>query len=162
MSGIYLRSGALMIAILALSANVSRAAHDIEVQSGDTFRFDGRRIRIANIDAPPATATLCKAEERLGLLAREKLAELLASGDPQVAPTGQIDRFSRTVALVSIDGKDIGEAMITAKLAAPHGHLPQICGSPYRSAGRTYGPGAAPLDNRFPSIPPEYYSPWHH
>jgi endonuclease YncB( thermonuclease family) len=130
MSGLGWRTAALAVAV-ALSVSVSRAAHNIEVQSGDSFRFDGQRIHIANIDAPQEDVARCKWERMLGQQARLKLAELLAAGEPRVVPTGQRDHFDRMLAFVSVNGKDIGEAMIATKLAAPRGHPPQLCASWY-------------------------------
>lgn len=47
---------------------------------GDTIVIDGTHIRIANIDAPEIRGFHCDGERRLGLVAKHRMAELLASG----------------------------------------------------------------------------------
>ncbi|KQU77686.1 hypothetical protein ASD12_17965 [Mesorhizobium sp. Root102] len=89
---------------------------------GDTVIIDGRHVRIANIDAPEIGDYKCEAELRLGLVAKRRMAELLASGtvamhagDP--ASGRLIDRYGRTLATVEVDGRDVGEIMIAEGLA---------------------------------------------
>ncbi|RWL23164.1 MAG: hypothetical protein E5X64_32915 [Mesorhizobium sp.] len=53
---------------------------------GDTIVIDGTQIRIANIDAPEIRDFHCDAERRLGLVAKRRMAELLASGEVVVHP----------------------------------------------------------------------------
>lgn len=98
--------------------------HDICVIDGDTFTIRAERIRIANIDAPEIGHPKCDAERRLGLVARKRLAELLGSGQVDVEKgdpeSGRIkDRYGRTLALVYVDGKDVGETLIEELLARP-------------------------------------------
>ncbi|WP_445558063.1 thermonuclease family protein [Ochrobactrum sp. A-1] len=91
---------------------------------GDTFTIRAERIRIANIDAPEIGHPKCDAERRLGLVARKRLAELLGSGQVDIEKgdpeSGRIkDRYGRTLALVYVDGKDVGETLIEELLARP-------------------------------------------
>lgn len=100
------------------------AGHDICVIDGDTITVRSERIRIANIDAPEIGHPKCDAERRLGLVARKRLAELLGSGQVDVEKgdpeSGRIkDRYGRTLALVYVDGKDVGETLIEELLARP-------------------------------------------
>ena len=91
---------------------------------GDTIDADGRRIRIANIDAPELRTAKCDAERRLGLVAKHRLEELLASGPVTLTPgdprDGRTrDRHGRVLGTLSIDGRDVGQLMIRENLARP-------------------------------------------
>ncbi|OEI84419.1 thermonuclease family protein [Brucella sp. BO3] len=97
---------------------------DICVIDGDTFTIRSERIRIANIDAPEIGHPKCDAERRLGLVARKLLAALLGGGEVEIKrgdpKTGRMkDRYRRTLATVYIDGKDVGETLISEELARP-------------------------------------------
>jgi micrococcal nuclease len=87
------------------------------VIDGDTFRLGAETIRIANIDTPEAPPRArCMAEGRLAGLATRELGQLLASGDLTLQREGQ-DRYGRTLARVSVDGRDVGEALIDGGFA---------------------------------------------
>ncbi|MCF6112290.1 thermonuclease family protein [Mesorhizobium muleiense] len=91
---------------------------------GDTIIADGTRIRIANIDAPEIHRFHCDAERRLGLVAKRRVAELLASGQVTVHPgdpdSGRLtDRYGRTLATIEVNGRDVGEILIAEGLARP-------------------------------------------
>lgn len=98
------------------------AAVAVSAIDGDTVEIAGERIRIANIDTPEIHHAQCDAERRLGLVAKRRVEELLAEGeitvtrgDPQ---DGRIkDRFGRTLAVVSVHGRDIGDMLIAEGLA---------------------------------------------
>ncbi|WP_292537006.1 thermonuclease family protein [Mesorhizobium sp.] len=94
------------------------------VLDGDTIVLDGARIRIANIDAPEIHNFHCDAERRLGLVAKRRMTELLASGPVTVHPgdpdSGRIkDRYGRTLATIEVDGHDVGDILIAEGLARP-------------------------------------------
>lgn len=91
---------------------------------GDTLIIDREHIRIANIDAPEIGRPKCDAERRLGIVAKRRLAELLSSvvvevlrGDPDSGR--KKDRYGRTLAIVSVDGQDVGGILIEESLARP-------------------------------------------
>lgn len=91
---------------------------------GDTIVIDGRHVRIANIDAPEIRHYHCDAELRLGLVAKRRMAELLASGTVAMLEgdrdSGRLtDRYGRTLATIEVDGRDVGEIMIAEGLARP-------------------------------------------
>ena len=83
---------------------------------GDTFDLKGTRIRVAGIDAPETHPARCPEEARLGLLATEKLAELLR-GRPLWISGLRTDRYGRSVAVVRVAGEDVADAMISAGMA---------------------------------------------
>jgi len=91
---------------------------------GDTIVIDREHIRIANIDAPEIGHPKCDAELRLGQVAKRRLAELLGTGEIVVhrgdPKDGRLkDRYGRTLATITIDGRDAGEILITEGLARP-------------------------------------------
>lgn len=99
-------------------------ASTLATLDGDTFDLDGERIRIANMDAPETLHAKCNAELQLGNRATERLDTLLRSGpltirrgDPKSGR--MIDKYGRTLAVVSVGGQDIASIMIAEGLARP-------------------------------------------
>lgn len=92
-----------------------------EVVDGDTFRLGGDTIRIENIDAPETHQAKCDAERRLGDLATERLAQLLASGDLQLSRNPEEprdeDRYGRKLRRVAVGGIDVGATLVSEGLA---------------------------------------------
>jgi endonuclease YncB( thermonuclease family) len=89
---------------------------------GDTFTLNGERIRIANIDTPEIHEAKCDAERRLGIVAKHRLEALVGGvkvtimrGDPYDGR--QKDRHGRTLATISVDGRDVGEILVAEGLA---------------------------------------------
>ena len=131
---------AAAVSTLAAFASLAPArAVEVEVISGDAFRLGPAEWRIANIDAPRIEGT-CQAEMQLGRLAQAKLAEFLARGEMEIAPTGERDLFRRAMARVRIDGADVGEKMLAENLAQRHGQARPLCQTSgldnYRRIGR--------------------------
>lgn len=95
------------------------AAHGVRVTDGDTIRIGQERIRIENIDTPElGSGAECLAERRLADLALQNAAALFgAATEVSIARTGQ-DQYGRTLARVSIDGRDFGRTMISTGYAA--------------------------------------------
>lgn len=95
---------------VSLAAPVRR--DDIRVTDGDTFRVSDERIRIANIDTPemPGRAR-CQVEADRAVAAKARLTQLLAAG-PVVLEREGVDRYGRTLAIVRVNGVDIGEQLI--------------------------------------------------
>jgi endonuclease YncB( thermonuclease family) len=92
------------------------AGQRIYAFDGDTFVMGGRRIRIANIDAPELHPPRCAEEQRLGMAAKEKLQQLLGSGNVTISGSAH-DRYGRDLRYVEVNGQDVGEAMLSAGLA---------------------------------------------
>jgi endonuclease YncB( thermonuclease family) len=55
-------------------------------------------------------------EARLGLAATQKLKELLGSGTVTISGSGH-DQYGRELREVRVNGRDVGETMISARLA---------------------------------------------
>lgn len=105
--------------MLILAAVIALAAID-----GDTVVIGDTRYRIANIDAPEIHAAKCDAEKRLALVAKRRMDDLLRSGPVRVTIGDPVDgrrtdRHGRTLATLSVDGRDLGGIMIDEGLARP-------------------------------------------
>ncbi|MCM0020681.1 MAG: thermonuclease family protein [Tagaea sp.] len=86
---------------------------------GDTLDCDGRRVRLANIDAPELQGR-CAAE--IQMAERAKLAAMiaLAVAPVHVVPERGKDRYGRLIARVAVDGRDLGGILIAQGLARPY------------------------------------------
>lgn len=90
----------------------------VRVIDGDTFSLGGERVRLSNIDAPElGRGARCRAEAQLAQDARRYLRRRFAdAGRAEITRSGR-DRFRRTLATVRIDGRDVGDDMVSAGLA---------------------------------------------
>ncbi|WP_159975927.1 MULTISPECIES: thermonuclease family protein [unclassified Novosphingobium] len=105
------------------------------IHDGDTVRLcDGERVRLLNIDAPElAGSPRCSAKSRArlegsdnpswcdfktGIESRDQLRAFLAAGPAMIHRSGT-DRYGRTLARLSVNGKDAGEYLIRRGLARP-------------------------------------------
>ena len=108
------------------------------VVDGDTFWYQGERVRIADIDTPEISEPSCRREEALGHEATRRLKELLNEGPFTLAidASGRdTDRYGRLLRVVMRDGRSIGETLIEENLAVPwEGQRGYWCG------GGTPGP----------------------
>lgn len=94
------------------------------VVDGDTIYLGGAKVEIAGIDAPAIKGAGCDDERNRGIDAAVELAELLNSGKVALAgtergPDGQVHRT------VEVDGRDVGDAMISAGAAREIGSGPR-------------------------------------
>ncbi len=101
-------------------------AAEVEVISGDTIRVGQHEWRIANIDAPNL-GSRCKGERQVARLAQAKLAEFVSQGEMEIAPTGGRDQNDRATARVRLNGEDLGDKMVAARLAQRHGAARDLC-----------------------------------
>ena len=92
------------------------------VVDGDTFWIGGQKVRIAGIDAPETHPPRCPYEARLGNAATQKLHELLNSGAVTMTRIDRNrDRYGRLLRNVAVNGRDVGEALISAGVAREYG-----------------------------------------
>lgn len=133
-TAVYLTKGGLTSEAGAASSvevrpsGVAIASAEIRITDGDTFRVREERIRIANIDTPemPGRAR-CADEGQLALKAKARLGQLLAAGPVTIDREG-VDRYGRTLALVHVNGTDVGEQLIAEGAARPWmGHRQPWC-----------------------------------
>lgn len=95
----------------------------IRIVDGDTFRIGSVRYRVRNLDAPElAPRAACALEAERGRAAQEEARRLVASAQTADLRTdGQTDRFGRTLATLTLDGRDFAELMIQGQRAARFG-----------------------------------------
>jgi endonuclease YncB( thermonuclease family) len=99
----------------------SRGVQVIRVIDGDTFVIaGGEHVRILNIDTaemPPHSR--CGEEERLALAATSRMRALTSSARTVTltSTNRDRDRYGRLLRLVRIDGRDVGEVLISEGLA---------------------------------------------
>jgi endonuclease YncB( thermonuclease family) len=88
------------------------------VIDGDTFRLDGTKIRIADIDAPEIHPSRCAREEQLGQAAKQRLLVLLNAGPFELQSSGlDHDRYGRDLREIVRDGASLGEQLVREGLA---------------------------------------------
>jgi endonuclease YncB( thermonuclease family) len=87
----------------------------VRVWDGDSIRIGAESVRIANIDAPEIDGR-CDYETRLAQRAKARLAAILAGGKV-VITRHKIDKYRRTLAFITVDGRDVGDQLVAAGLA---------------------------------------------
>lgn len=90
------------------------------VVDGDTIWLSGEKIRIENIDTPETDQAKCPAERAAGERAKRRLHQLVNSGPLYIERSGA-DRYGRTLATVSVNGRDVGSVLVSEGLARPWG-----------------------------------------
>ena len=112
---------ALLILFFSLDVSAqSLTGKVVSIADGDTFTLltsDNRqiRIRLHGIDCPE------KAQD-YGTVARMFLSDLIFGKSVQVTPT-DVDRYGRTIGIVSIDSTNVNEALLSAGLAWHYIHF---------------------------------------
>lgn len=92
----------------------------ISVYDGDTIRLGSERIRIVGLDTPEyGNKARCRAEALAAEQAKQELQRLLAAGNVVLYRQGT-DRYDRTLARVTVDGRDVAPALIAMGLARPY------------------------------------------
>lgn len=109
----------LAIVVIAAALLVSSARASPRVVDGDTIDFDGVPVRILAIDTPETWKPRCKNELALGLLAKQRLQQLVDAGDVRFEATGY-DRFGRVLANVFAGKFDVGKVLLDEGYALPY------------------------------------------
>ena len=112
-----------LFALLAVLVPVPAIAETFDgrrtiIIDGDTIALGSERVRILNIDAPETRGSRCERELVMGFKAKERLAILLRAGWVDVDRDGQ-DRYRRTLARLSVGGRDVGTILVREGLALP-------------------------------------------
>lgn len=111
--------------LLTLAAAAAFVCSSPMVHDGDSIRCGGERIRIADIDAPEMPGSpKCEGPRRYrswcdyaaGARSRDALRGFLASGPVRVERLG-LDRYGRTLARVTVRGRDAGGYLVSLGLA---------------------------------------------
>lgn len=89
------------------------------VIDGDTFYYNGRKIRISDIDTPETNPPRCDYEADLGAKATRRLSELLSEGPFELVQLGSrnIDRYGRELRVVQRNGRSLGDILVGEGLA---------------------------------------------
>lgn len=88
------------------------------VVDGDTFWFNGEKIRIADIDTPETHPPRCAEEARLGNAATDMLKSMLNAGPFSLRPVGRDeDRYGRKLRVVMRGGVSLGDTLVSEGLA---------------------------------------------
>jgi endonuclease YncB( thermonuclease family) len=123
----HIRLTAITLLILLVSTCLAQEAaiygRCVAIVDGDTIQVfaPGRpllRIRLAFCDAP-------EMGQAFGYRAKQAMSELVFGKEVELRPH-TIDRYGRTVAMVFVDGRDVGLELIKAGLAWAYDHyLPE-------------------------------------
>ena len=109
--------GLIVSLLLAITLTIcAPGPRDNCVVDGDTFWLAGEKIRIENIDTPETDQAKCPAERAAGERAKLRLHQLLNGGELVIARTGR-DRYERTLARVTVNGRDVGATLVAEGLA---------------------------------------------
>lgn len=93
------------------------------VVDGDTIWLQGRKIRIADIDAPETHDPRCAAEKQLGDRATKRLHDLLESGPISLRPIDRDqDVYGRKLRIVLVNGRSVGDTLAREGLARYYRH----------------------------------------
>lgn len=91
------------------------------VHDGDTVWLDGTKIRLWTTAAPEiGHRASCDAEHTAGIRARDRLAVLLGSGSVAVITDGDLDRYGRLLAGLTVDGAGVETVMIGEGITLPY------------------------------------------
>ncbi|MFC3319877.1 thermonuclease family protein [Rhizobium rosettiformans] len=88
------------------------------VVDGDTFWFEGEKIRIADIDTPELNPPRCEAERVKGEAAKARLLALLNAGKFSLsAGLRDEDKYGRKLRTVMRAGRSLGDTLVNEGLA---------------------------------------------
>jgi micrococcal nuclease len=118
---------ALLVCIAALAllpgpqAKAAQGPTLYKVIDGDTIRSPaGVTHRLMGYDAPETYQARCDKELELGLKAKARLEELIASGETTLEESGRLDRYGRSLSTLSVKGVDVADILILEGLARPY------------------------------------------
>lgn len=88
------------------------------VVDGDTIWLNGEKIRMMGYDTPEPQTNICggNRERKLAAKASARVVQLLSENDYSIDRQGK-DKYGRTLAIVRIDGLNIGDILIAEGLA---------------------------------------------
>ena len=91
------------------------------VVDGDTIRTpDGVPYRLLGFDTPETHRARSEYELRLGKKAKDRLEQIIASGEAVLIPSGRQDKYGRSLARLEVNGRDVGSILIGEGLARPY------------------------------------------
>jgi endonuclease YncB( thermonuclease family) len=88
------------------------------VIDGDTIRYGGVKIRLADIDAPEAFSPKCASEAALAERATQRLVEVMNAGPFELVRAGRDeDIYGRKLRLVERGGRSVADTLVAEGLA---------------------------------------------
>lgn len=88
------------------------------VVDGDTIWFEGRKIRIADINTPEISSPGCASERQLGERAKMRLQALLNQGSFSLQSIDRDqDKYGRDLRIITRDGQSLGDILVAEGLA---------------------------------------------
>lgn len=88
------------------------------VVDGDTFWFEGTKIRVADIDAPEISEPACAEEAQAGEMAKTRLLGLLNAGEFRlISGRRDQDRYGRKLRIVAREDISLGPMLVHEGLA---------------------------------------------
>lgn len=107
------------INVTILLCTLSYEPAEVRIWDGDSIRLGhtgkAEVIRIFNIDAPEIDGQ-CALESDLAQQAKRRLAEMMDGQQISIRRQG-VDRYGRTLAAISVNGIDAGDALVDEGLA---------------------------------------------
>jgi endonuclease YncB( thermonuclease family) len=91
------------------------------VIDGDTIRYGGVKVRLADIDAPEVFSPRCASEAALGRRATRRLVQLINAGPFMLVRHGarDEDRYGRKLRVLERDGRSLADTLVAEGLARP-------------------------------------------
>lgn len=90
------------------------------VIDGDTIRYGGVKIRLADIDTPEISSPKCSDELQRGEQAKRRLLALINSGPFELVQNGRDeDGYGRKLRVVTQGGRSVGDTLVAEGLARP-------------------------------------------
>ena len=108
---------------LAAANPLPESFNQVVVLNADRLVLDGKKVQLANAVAPSAIpGARCWSEAMAAKQGRRAVREMFfAARHVEVRDTGKRDADGRSVALVQLDGVDLGETLLQLGLAAKPG-----------------------------------------
>ncbi len=115
-----------VVLLVPLPGSAETAGPLLRVLDGDTYEMliEGfpTRVRLANADTPETgPRAKCAAELALATRATDFVREQVNTGAVAVFPTGKLDKYRRVLAILTIDGEDLGGLLVRNGLARWYG-----------------------------------------
>jgi micrococcal nuclease len=97
-------------------------AASIRVIDGDTVESPyGVKYRLLGFDCPEIFQAKTPQEYALGMRAKKRLEQIITRGTVRIIETGKLDKYGRSLATMTVNGKDVGEILISEGLARAYG-----------------------------------------
>ena len=122
-------TASILLALLGGPAGAETIDGDkIIIIDGDTVALPcvrpgpgcSERIRLTAIDAPETWHPHCDDELQAGLMAADRLREILRGHQVTITRAGRLDRYGRTLADIATGEGDAGELLMREGMALPY------------------------------------------